>query len=109
MNASSTKRRASSEVPKRVQILGRDYELKAVPGLLDSQECYGLHHPVQRLIEYDPDVPHIELKDTILHEVIHGVDSLHCIGLTEQQTTVLATGLVAVFKTNPDFAKFILT
>lgn len=109
MKNSSRSGRASTKVPASVRILGRTYTLRPDPKLIEEQGAYGLHYETQRLIEYDPGVSEIDLKDTVLHELIHGLDCLHKLGLTEHQVTLLATGLTAMLDDNPDLSKFLLT
>lgn len=109
MKSSSRNGRASTEVPSSVRLLGRQYTLKADDTLIESQGVYGLHYETRRLIEYDPGVSTIDLKDTVLHELIHGLDCLHKLDLTEHQVTLLATGLTAMFADNPDLSKFLLS
>lgn len=93
--------------PESVRIVGRTYEIVESPGLLATAGCYGqCDTPSQRII-FDPEV-HLEQRiDTVLHEVVHGIDEAMVTGLTEEQVRAVSTALLAVLRDNPDFTRFI--
>lgn len=93
--------------PEFVRIVGRTYEIVATHGLLATAGCYGqCDTPTQRII-FDPDVHQEQQIDTVLHEVVHGIDEAMVTGLTEEQVRALSTALLAVLRDNPDFTRFI--
>lgn len=100
---------ASTKVrpPKSVRVLARDIALEAVPGLCEQRGVLGLCDVFNCRIVYDPGFGAVEVKDTLLHEVVHAVDILHNLGMTEEQVRGLATGLLAVLHDNPKFTQFI--
>lgn len=82
-------------------ILGKTYTIEEVP--LKQLKANGIcDFSCQTIKVATPLLPD-EAKDVILHEVIHAVDHLLDLELTERQVQVLATGLMAVFAANPDF------
>jgi len=51
----------------------------------------------------------IEEADTVLHEVIHGIDNIIGLGLEETQVRHLASSLIGVFLDNPEFSQWLIT
>lgn len=90
-------------------MIGRDYKVVAVPGLLRTAECYGQHDALNLTVSYDPSQPKPQQQDTLLHEFIHAIDDAMVLGLTEEQTRAAATGLLAVLRDNPEFTKYLLS
>jgi hypothetical protein len=48
-----------------------------------------------------------EEVDTILHETVHGISYFMDLNLSERQVRLIATGLVALFQDNPEFAEYL--
>lgn len=44
----------------------------------------------------------------LLHEIIHGIDNMYGLGLTEEKTDLLAIGLTSLLKDNPEMIKTML-
>lgn len=90
---------------REVVVLQRDPE--------DLPDVYGRFWPDLMAIEYRANVPGFEIKDTVLHEVMHAIR--HTQGreyggeVEEDYVRSLATGLIAVFKDNPEFAKWLIS
>lgn len=55
----------------------------------------------QRQIRIDKDMTEQDKKETLLHEIIHGIDDLMGIELDESQTRKLGVGLTTVIQDNP--------
>ena len=51
--------------------------------------------------------PFEQEQDTLLHEVIHGVDHELNLKFSERQVRAFATGLLAVLKDNPKFFSYL--
>lgn len=93
--------------PKKVRILGREYDLKYTGditelGLCDTTEC--------KITIRDDQHP-VEMADTIVHEIFHGVCYLMDLGLNaEQEENVvrkLATGFTQVLMDNPHLLTYL--
>lgn len=90
--------------PNSVRVLGRTYRIsfEDLHG-----HAFGFCQPNQQVILIQPGMIEDEEKDTVLHEVIHAVDYLMQLGLTEDQVRSTATGLYAVMKDNPKLATYL--
>ncbi len=89
--------------PTKVTILGERYRInrKAIPegfGRVIYKDCVMDIHP-----EQSTDAA----RDTLLHEIVHALDHMEALRLSEEQVRRVATGLRAVFAANPAVAKFI--
>ncbi|AZO96141.1 hypothetical protein [Halocella sp. SP3-1] len=79
-----------------------DVKLSFADNLRDEndKELYGIIHHTQDEIEINTKSSVEKQKVSILHEVMHGIDVTYQIGLSEEQTEVLATGIYQVLKDN---------
>ena len=71
---------------------------KEVHGLIDFERCT-IH--LKALNK--------QIKQVLLHEIIHGVEDMYSLELTEQQVDSLANGLLLVLKNNPKIKDFLLS
>lgn len=92
-------------LPPSIKIIGKVYTVEPVPEL--DEEC-GLCYDVKQLIKISEELPQELSQDTLLHEVMHAVDYQMHINMKERQISAMASGLIAVFKENPEFVKYIL-
>lgn len=90
---------------KSVNVLGERY--KVIYGGRLAKSDYGHCNPQLLEICVDPEQSKDKMRDTLLHEVIHAIDNVESLHLKESQVRSIATGLRAVFTTNPQFAKFV--
>ncbi len=76
-----------------------------------SEDCSstGLSFARDLWIKYNKSQPDEQLKDTLLHEVIHIIDYDGQLGLSEQQVHSLATQLYSFFHSNKEFAEKFIT
>lgn len=83
-----------------MKILGKEYNIIMVSDYNLLTDKLGLIDYATNTI-YLKDNPNEEImKETLLHEVIHGVEFALGLNLTEQQVTALSSGLYAVVKEN---------
>ena len=87
---------------KKLNVLGDRYRV-VVRRMKEFGECDS-HAGVIRL---RPNQTEDQARDTLLHEVVHALDHVWSLNLTENQTRMLATGLRAVFTANPEFGKWV--
>jgi hypothetical protein len=53
------------------------------------------------------DLPHDLKQETILHEVIHGIENFFDLDLEEEEVKMLGRGLTMVFKDNPELLEYL--
>lgn len=89
-----------------VRVIGKTYTVRLVnksPLDKDSGEC----DERSQTITVNEDQTEEAMQDTLLHEVIHAIDHTLDAGMEERQVRLLATGLIAVFRDNPDLAEYV--
>lgn len=93
--------------PKKVRILGREYNINYTEdlkplGQCDVEEC---------TIQVRTNVHPVEEADSLLHEIMHGVFYLTDVGFSAEQeehvVRKLATGLIQVFMDNPNLLTYL--
>ena len=91
-------------IPTSLRILGKSWEVAEAPSdFTDSGSC---NRDYQKIV-VSTTQPLDNVKDTLLHEVLHAVDYCMATKLTEDQVAALATGLLAVFLDNPELMEFL--
>lgn len=65
--------------------------------------------PTTNTILLDPQLPASVMLQTLTHELVHLIEITLNQCLTEQQTDVIASGLVHMFKENQDLLKLYIT
>lgn len=94
--------------PKRVDIMGKDFTIERVD-LIDGKS--GVAGQI------DGDEARIRIKkgmsrdmeiDTVLHEIVHGIDYIMDLDLTETQVKRISSGLHCVLKQNPKLTRLFL-
>ena len=92
-----------------VRVLGKTYKVRPFQDTLLKTQAAGANDVKLALIEYDPQMTKDQVKDTLLHEIVHILDYDFQLEMSERQVHCLASGLFSVFKDNPDLSKWILT
>lgn len=91
-----------------IRILGRNYELKreALEGMAGQCDRHS------GIITISPNASQFDLKDVVLHEVMHAVlyqqGANHAYPLEESFVRPLASGLTGVFQDNPKLARWLI-
>jgi hypothetical protein len=89
-------------LPVSVKVAAVEYSVDAIADLkLDGEAMCGLCRVGPCRIELKADLPAGRLRETLLHEVIHAINSEYGIGLRERQVQALGTALVQVLRDNP--------
>ena len=88
---------------KQLRIGARLYEIQWRDTGPDN---YGLFYKSASVIAVDPEVSEQQRRDTLLHEIIHGVlyHAGHSSGHDELLVSGIASGLCQVFRDNPELA-----
>jgi hypothetical protein len=91
-------------IPTTVDILGKPYAIEIADRTEgDYGECFADSCRIE-VAGYQCD---LQRGDTLLHEVMHGVDhEMHC-NMSEPQIRRMATGLLQVLRHNPEFVAFL--
>ncbi len=96
-------------IPKECNIVGKRWRIKwlrrvKLGGESVSGACYYDKCLIKVCTKQDPQ----QMRDTLLHEVIHGLEETLSLDLTEQQVHALAGGLYGLFKDNPKLTRWLL-
>lgn len=97
-----------SKIPANIRILGLSY-----PVAMESNEHFvnhanGIINCDEQFIRIADTLGPDKEKETLLHEVIHGVSFAMCSDLSEHQVRSMANGLYSVLKDNPKLVKYLL-
>jgi len=93
-------------IPKTVKIGYKNYLVKEVEHLDDDERLlYGQILYNDEVISLSKKYPENQMKCTLVHEIIHGIDDLMGVGLQEDLVEKLAKGLYQVIQDNPDMFK----
>lgn len=96
-------------LPNRVRIVGFDFDVVTEDSDDFTREYMGQLEPARLRIRVGAHLGPLQQRETLLHEVLHGVDMAVGADLTEQQISTISRGLFAVIRDNPDFATFLTT
>jgi hypothetical protein len=85
---------------KTIDILGQNWKIVLLLDLKDSDgnSADGLCDEQALTIFLTPNAPSERIKEVLLHEIIHAVDSVFSLELSETQVTKLARGLFGVLR-----------
>ena len=93
--------------PDEIDILGKPWQLINNNKYCAAEDIYGDTDPDECLINYTTATTPSQVRDTVLHEMIHALDlSLH-LKLTEQQVHALSATLFGTFVGNPKFTQWL--
>lgn len=99
-------------LPPHLHVNGRTIRLRPLPAA-KLPDAYGQWHESGGKIDYRTRLTRIDLRDTILHELLHAIRSTqgreYGGEIEEDYVRSLATGLVGVFDDNPEFAHWLIT
>lgn len=98
--------------PTKLKVNGRKFKVK-FRAAVRMPEALGLFHSTKHLIEIREDQSPVELRDTVLHELLHAL--LHSQGreyggeVEEVYVRAIATGLIGVLRDNPELVQWLTT
>ena len=104
MFMSATKKTAK---PSVINVLGKPYRVDYVKHTAIGSENYGDCNDGKQIISVAEEIGKELEQDTLLHETIHALDYAAQLKLTERQVSALAALLIATFKANPEFTRYI--
>ena len=86
---------------KKVRIGGTFYELEFKDGLyVGDKKVSGYINYSDGQIRVDSNLPHVSLEETIVHEIIHGIETEYELDLEERDVKCLARGFINVMIDN---------
>ena len=89
-------------IPKTVKILYKTYDVEEQENMHNIQgELYGQIQYLPEKIFLNTGSSDAQKKATLLHECIHGLDDMYCIGLKEKQVEKLGNALFMLIRDNP--------
>jgi len=103
--------------PVHIRVLGKRLSIKYVPegdALLcdnpeDTEPGIGRFSPANQLIVIQDGQPLGMEQDTVLHEVLHAVETAMSLPVNEEIVEKFATCLLAVIKDNPGLLAYLKT
>ncbi|WP_339063579.1 hypothetical protein [Tepidibacillus marianensis] len=90
---------------KKVKIGCFVYDVQEVKSVNKYEPRKGEIDYFERVIKIDEDMCEQDKKETLIHEIIHGIDEFMGIGLGEEQVKKLGHGLAMMLLDNPDIIK----
>jgi hypothetical protein len=94
--------------PERIKIIGKWHRLEFLPSITEGEDTFAgrIDHDRQTIKIEDGQTLESE-QDTILHEVMHGIERAMDLEIPETVIHRMATGLIAVLKDNPAFIRYL--
>jgi Zn-dependent peptidase ImmA (M78 family) len=85
-----------------VLILNNIFKLLFKKGILDdnSDKTYGTINYEKFEIIIQTEYPYKKQRETVIHEILHGIDDTYKIGLKENQVCLLASGILKFYDDN---------
>jgi hypothetical protein len=102
--------------PRKVKVGGYTFTVEPDGGLSAFHSVNGVCGPDTQQVLYDPQVGFVVLRDTILHELMHGITNqlAFCekqVGLSDDQeehvVRTLSTAILALLRDNPKLVQFL--
>lgn len=90
-------------IPEKIKILYKDYTVTQEQNLHDSEDdLYGQISYSDQTIRLGKQYSDEQKKVTLIHEIIHGLDDMYQIGLSEKKVSKLGVALYQMIKDNPE-------
>lgn len=96
-----------NKMPTKVRVLGKNFKIVEMQEGVD-EDADGLCKIAEQELHVRPQPAISYCQDTLLHETIHAIDETLVLKMSERQVSNLASVLLAVFKDNPEYIKWIL-
>lgn len=89
-------------IPDKVKILYKDYGIEEQNNLHNNcGDLYGQIHYLPEKILLNSESSQEQKQATLIHEIIHGLDEMYCIGLKEKQVEKLGNAFYMLVRDNP--------
>ena len=83
----------------QIKICGHYYDIKFVDGLTDAsgdRHVWGRIHPGRQIIEIELDSTTSKKQESLIHEILHAIESSVDLGLKEIEICILANALFQI-------------
>ncbi len=90
-------------VPDKIDLLGKEWRVL----IKKENKAFGSCHHAKCEIHVNPNQSPENVRDTLLHEVIHALETEGQIKMNERQVRLLATLLLAALRQNKHLATFL--
>lgn len=89
-------------IPKVLRVCGHDINVVIKPGdlTLEGSPVWGWYDDKNHTICLNKGMAKTRQMEVILHELIHAISSIHCLGLSEKQVKLLGVEILAVIRNN---------
>jgi hypothetical protein len=91
------------KIPSKIKILNKTYNIIHDDEVTGKHLCYGItYHDNQDtyLRKRGPLFTEENQAEVLMHELVHNIDAILNINLTEEQTNLLSVGLITVIRDN---------
>lgn len=88
--------------PSTIRVIGKKFTV-----VFGDSPDRGSCEATKQKITILHDMPADEERDTLLHEVLHAIEEAMGLDMPDRHIRLLATGLYAVFRDNPEFFRYI--
>jgi hypothetical protein len=88
-------------LPKKVIIAGHEITVRYARGLVDGEnDCWGLYKDSNHTIYIKSGMDSSRKQEIFLHEIIHAIDHIHVLNLSEKAVKILGIEILGLFKNN---------
>jgi Zn-dependent peptidase ImmA (M78 family) len=96
--------------PERVRVLGKQFQIKFHPeGSEEMEGNLGMCSYDKQIVYVEEGMPLENEQSTVFHELIHAVEEMMQLGLSEEHVKGLEVGLFALLRDNPSFVKYLMS
>ena len=103
--AKAKDRRSGSVRPDKLDILGKEWSVIG----REKSSNYGSCHHAKNEIHINPSQSPSNERDTVLHEIVHALETEGQLKMSERQVRILSTLLLAVLRQNPSLVRYLTT
>lgn len=90
-------------IPKRVKVCGKTYKIEQVKHLEDCGNLFPTECKALIGIDMDPQ----QIRDTVLHELVHAIEYETHLNMEERQVHALSTAMLDMLRNNKHLVKFL--
>lgn len=89
-------------IPDKVKILYKEYGIEEQNNLHNNGgDLHGQIHYLPEKILLNSESSQGQKQATLIHEIVHGLDEMYCIGLKERQVEKLGNAFYMLIRDNP--------
>ena len=97
-------------IPDKVKILYKEYGIEEQNNLHNNGgDLYGQIRYLTEKILLNSESSQEQKQATLIHEIVHGLDEMYCIGLKERQVEKLGNAFYMLIQDNPQMFEAVPT